>query len=301
MGRENVQPRPATVWSLARRQHGVVTRAQLTALGLSRNAIAHRVSRGRLHILWRGVYAVGRPGVSREGRWLAAVLACGEGALLSHRSAAQLWGLVKPSAAAIEVTVPAHRYPRRGGIRVHRRATIRPEDRDWRLGIPVTTAASTLIDLAAADDPRLEAAVNAADRLDRVDPEALRAELDCQPGRLGAPRLRSLLDDPTFSPTDSALERRFLAIVAGAGIPVPQTQVLLHGVRVDFYWPQFGLVVETDGLRYHRTAQQQAKDLRRDQAHVAAGLRALRFSAAQIFHNPHEVTKVLHATLQAGP
>ncbi|MEZ5078316.1 MAG: DUF559 domain-containing protein [Solirubrobacterales bacterium] len=296
MGRKNVQPWSASVWRLARRQHGVVTRAQLVDLGLSGEAIAHRISRGRLHPLWRGVYAVGRPGVNRHGRWSAAVLACGEGALLSHRSAATLWGVLDRGAAT-EVTVPGRRNPRPAGIRVHRRAAIPASDRTSRDGIPVTAPAATLIDLAAQADPGLEAAVNAADRLDLIDPERLLAEVESRPGRPGVPRLRALLGAPTFSPTDSALERRFLAIVAAAAIPLPLTQVVLHGYRVDFYWPRFGLVVETDGLRYHRTARQQAKDIERDQAHLAAGLRTLRFTAAQVFREPNTVQATLLAVL----
>jgi len=297
MGRKKVQRSVGGVWQLARGQHGVVTRRQLLELGLSRNAITHRLARGRLHTLWRGVYAVGRSEVSREGRWLAAVFACGEGALLSHRSAAELWGILDRSGPAVDVSVPARRAPRRPGIGVRRRTVPLEADRSLCAGVPVTSPAATLIDLAADRDPRLEAGVNAADRLRLIDPEALRAEIDRRPHRPGATRLRLLLDRDTFSPTDSALERRFLTIVEAAGLPLPRTQVELNGFRVDFYWPDLGLVVETDGLRYHRTAQQQAKDLRRDQTQATAGLRTLRFAAAQVFHEPATVRRILLATV----
>lgn len=297
MGCKNVQGWSARAWTLAERQHGIVTRGQLVDLGLSRRAIAHRIDRGRLFPLWRGVYAVGRREVTREGRWLAAVLACGEGALLSHRSAAALWGIRAYADPPIHVTVPAGRAPRRPGIRVHRRSENLTIDRASHLGIPVTGPATTLIDLAAEHEPQLEAAVNAANRSRLVDPETLRASADLRRGQPGAPRLLALLDEPTFAPTDSHLERRFLALIHRADLPIPLTQVDLHGYRVDFYWPDLGLVVETDGLHYHRTAQQQAKDLRRDQAHTAAGLHTLRFAAAQVFHEPAAVTRTLTETI----
>lgn len=161
----------------------------------------------------------------------------------------------------------------------------------------MTDPATTLIDLASAGEPRLEAAVNAADRSGLIDPESLRAEVELRHGQAGTLRLLALLDEPTFAPTDSHLERRFLALVHRAELPIPLTQVDLHGYRVDFYWPDLGLVVETDGLRYHRTAQQQARDLRRDQAHTAAGLHTLRFYAAQVFREPVAVTQTLAETI----
>jgi very-short-patch-repair endonuclease len=128
----------------------------------------------------------------------------------------------------------------------------------------------------------LERAVNEADRLDLIDPEALRERLDNYRGQRGVVRLRRLLDKRTFRLTDSELERRFLRIVANAGLPMPETGRHLNGFKVDFFWPQLGLVVETDGLRYHRTPAQQARDRLRDQAHLAAGMSPLRFTHAQV-------------------
>src|SRR5438270_1248022 len=117
-------------WRLVRGQHGVVARRQLLALGYTREAIAHRLATGRLHALWRGVYAVGRPSVTREGLFMAAVLACGEGAALSHESAAELWGIRRGRSGPIEVSVPAARNPRRAGVEVHRRASYATTRRD---------------------------------------------------------------------------------------------------------------------------------------------------------------------------
>jgi very-short-patch-repair endonuclease len=154
----------------------------------------------------------------------------------------------------------------------------------------------TLIDLATRLGPRqLEAAINAADKLDLIDPESLREALAGHEGQPGTPRLRRLLDRATFSLTDSELERRFIPITRSAGLPRPLTQQLLHGFRVDFYWPDLGLVAETDGLRYHRTPAQQSRDRRRDQALTAAGFTVLRFTHAQIRYEPEYVGRLLGA------
>jgi Transcriptional regulator, AbiEi antitoxin len=246
-------------WDLVKRQHGVVTRQQLLALGMSREAIEHRRETGRLHRIHRGIYAVGRPQVGQRGRWLAAVLSCGPHALLSHESAASLWGFWARS-ARVDVTVPEGTRRRRPGIHLHRRSKLAPEHRRIVQGIPVTDPVSTLIDLAACVGlNRLERAVNEADRLDLVDPESLRQALDASPPRPGVGPLRSLLDRHTFALTDSVLERRFLRLVRVTGLPVPKTQAWVNGFRVDFHWPELGLVVETDGLQYHRTPAQQAR------------------------------------------
>jgi very-short-patch-repair endonuclease len=285
----------ARFWDLVRRQHGVVTRRQLLDLGASTEAIEHRLASGRLHRLHWGVYAVGRPEVDQRGRWMAAALSCGPAALLSHESAASLWGFWA-RAAGIDVVVPEGKLRRRPGIRVNRRVGLGSEHRRVIDGIPVTDPISTLIDLATCTGlDRLDRAVNDADRLDLVDPESLRAALDAIPPRPGVGRLRSLLDSHTFAPTDSVLERRFLRLVGEAGLLRPATQVMVNGFRVDFHWPDLGLVVETDGLRYHRTPAQQKKDHLRDQAHTAAGLTALRFTAAQVRYEPSRVKKTLTA------
>jgi very-short-patch-repair endonuclease len=273
----------------------VIARRQLLALGLSSDAIRHRIATGRLYPLWRGVYAVGRPDVSQQGRWMAAVLSCGPAALLSHRSAAFLWGLLT-SPTGIEIVVPYGVVRRRPGIRVHRRVGLDAADRRFVNGIPVTDPITTLVDFAScATRELLERAINEADRLDLIDPDNLRAALESLSRRPGLARLRSLLNAQTFSLTDSELERRFLALVRAAGLPVPKTQVWLNGFRVDFYWPRFGLVVETDGLRYHRTPAQQKKDRFRDQAHAVAGLTTLRFTAAQVRFEADQVKATLAA------
>ncbi|CAN5442072.1 DUF559 domain-containing protein [soil metagenome] len=225
---------------------------------------------------------------------MAAVLACGSGATLSHRSAAALYG-IEGREGAIEVSVPSGSHPRRPGLRVHR-VDIEASDLADRDRIPVTSPARTLIDLATEIPARrLERAVNQADKLNLIDPDSLRTELTMRPGQRGVPALRELLDRDTFALTESELERRFLRIAREAGLPLPETDAALNGFVVDFLWRELGLVVETDGLTYHRTAAAQARDRRRDQAHAAAGLTTLRFTHRQVVAEPGSVRRTLAA------
>jgi very-short-patch-repair endonuclease len=294
---------------LVERQHGVIARRQLLNLGVSPKTIERRLAKGRLHVLWRGVYAAGRPAVTAHGWWMAAVLACGEGALLSHESAATLWGILQTNSGGearkgppglIHVSVPEDRVRRLRGIRTHRRSALEQTDRTRRAGIPVTSPARTLIDLATLHClDRLETWVSQADKLGLIDPETLRMQLDQRRGMDGVPALRRLLDRRTFALTDSELERRFLRLVRRAGLPIPKTQARVNGFRVDFYWPELKLIVETDGLRYHRTPQQQSKDRIRDQTHVAAGLVVLRFTHGQVASEPERVVAMLSAVLKS--
>jgi very-short-patch-repair endonuclease len=282
----------AEVRAIARAQHHVVSRAQLLAIGLSRHAIAHMVDRGHLHQLFRGVYAVGRREVSWRGWWMAGVLACGPDAVLSHGSAAALWG-IRPATRELHVSAPGVR--RSGGVVSHRRA-LRAGEITCRYGIPVTSVICTVIDIAPGlSRNELERAANEADKLDLVDPEELRDALRPQRGRPGIAKVRTTLDRRTFTMTDSELERLLLPIARRAGLPKPLTQVYVNGRRVDFYFPELGVVVETDGLRYHRTPAQQARDRERDQAHFAAGIIPLRFTRAQVKFQPAHVREVLAA------
>jgi very-short-patch-repair endonuclease len=234
---------------------------------------------------------------------MAAVLACGPEALLSHDSAAELWGIVGSRTRApeegeikapsvIHVSVPSEVERRRTGLEIHRRR-LEPEDRAGHAGIPVTSPARTLVDLACRARPdQLEAAVSEADKLGLVDPEELRRFVNRRPGLAGAPVLRSVLDHRTFRLTDSELERRFLRLVERAGLPRPLTQKQVNGFKVDFYWPELRLIVETDGLRYHRTPAQQAKDRLRDQA-LAPEFTPLRFTHAQVAYDREHVKRTL--------
>src|SRR5436190_1049179 len=296
MGCKRLQGLGGGVWDVAGRQHGVVTRGQLLELGFSSQAIQHRIERGRLHPLWRGAYVLGRPQLTQHGRWMAAVLSCGTQAALSHESAAALWEIRPVRRGEIHVSVPAHVARRRPGIRLHRRGKLTAKDVARHRGIPVTTPAWTLVDLATClPSSQLEAAVNEADGRDLIDPETLRSTVEELFHRPGLALLRRILDRRTFVLTDSELERRFLPIIRIAGLPPPSTGRHVNGFRVDFYWPELGLIVETDGLRYHRTAVQQSRDRLRDQAHAAAGLTPLRFTHAQIRFEPRHVQVTLAA------
>jgi very-short-patch-repair endonuclease len=265
-----------------------VSRPQLLALGYSRDAIAHRLETGRLHMVWRGVYAVGRPQLTREGLFMAAVLGCGEGAALSHESAAELWGIRRPHGGPIDVSVPAGKNPRRNGIDTHRRTDMQTTRHN---GIPVTSAVQTLIDVSPRlDETQLERAVNETVNRDLTDPDRLREQVADTPGRL-----RTMLERDAFTLTDSELEQLFLPIARAAGLPEPLTQARVNGYRVDFYWPDLKLVVEADSLRFHRTPAQQRRDTERDQAHAMAGLIPLRFTHAQIAYEPRYVRRVIEA------
>jgi very-short-patch-repair endonuclease len=197
------------------------------------------------------------------------------------------------------VSVPARAAPRRPGVVVHRRREL---DRTTRDGIPVTPVAATLVDLAARlDTGPLERAVNEADRLDLGDPERLRAELERMSRRPGLETLRATLDRRTFALTDSELERRFLVLVRRAQLATPETGRRVNGFKVDFFWPELGLVIETDGLRYHRTPAEQARDRVRDHAHTAAGLTAIRFTHGQIAFEPgYVVSTLIEVARRAG-
>jgi hypothetical protein len=294
-GRKDRRSREA--WELAGRQHGIVARRQLLALGFKAREIEHRVARGRLHPVMRGVYAVGWPRLTQKRGWMAAVLTCGDGAALSHRSAAAFWGFGTERRDLIELSVTRRAELKRPGLRVRGRPSLAAEDIVSRDGIPVTAVARTLVDLATElHELRLERAINEADKHDLIDPETLRSELDRFAGEPGAPLLRRLLDKRTFKLSDSDLEVLFRPIAAAARLPPPSTKQFVNGFEVDFFWPDLGLVVETDGLRYHRTPSTQARDVQRDRAHVLAGMTSLRFTHYEIKHEPTRVRDALTRT-----
>jgi very-short-patch-repair endonuclease len=283
MASQNAQRR---AWEIARAQNWVITRRQLLGIGFTPREIDIRLGE-RLHPVTAGVFAVGRPHLTREGAFMAAVLACGRGAALSHHSAAELYEIRRRRPGPIEVSVLAT-HPRRAGIKVHRRKSF-----DVRIhkGIPTTSPICTVIDIAPLlGEAQLERAINEAVNLDLIELDELRAAAR---GRSRA--IVRLLDRDTFVVTDSALEQRFMRIVRRTGLPLPQTQRRLEGGRVDFYWPALDLIVETDSLRFHRTPFQQRNDLLRDQTHFKAETRTLRFSHWQIWHEPDHVETILRA------
>ncbi|HTR76090.1 MAG TPA: DUF559 domain-containing protein [Solirubrobacterales bacterium] len=231
---------------------------------------------------------------------MAAVLACGGPgmAALSHSSAAALFEIGVEQAAAIEVTRISADPVRIAGVKVHRRPTLREGWYGFCEGIPVTSPVQTLIDLATRHGrPTLERSINEADKLGLVRTDDLRTALDDHPGEPGVARLRTTLDRRTFRYTRSELERAFLPLATEAGLPLPRTSVYVNGHEVDFHFPDLGLVVETDGLTYHRTPAQQVKDVERDQDHSASGLTPVRFTHAQIRYEPRRVVRILAAII----
>jgi very-short-patch-repair endonuclease len=214
---------------------------------------------------------------------MAAVLGCGSRAALSYGSAAALWGIERERRGFVEVSARSYALRQRPQVRVYRRTNLQAAEIVVCEGIPVTSVVRTLIDVASRlNRAALERAVNEADRLGLIDPETLLIAMESHPGKRGVKPLRELLGRRIFRLTDSELERRFLRLVAEAGLPVPLTQRTVNGFKVDFLWPDLKLVVETDGLQYHRTASQQARDRLRDQTHLTAGFTPLRFTHSQV-------------------
>lgn len=266
-----VQPRKTTVEQLlaqiAGKSHGVVTRAQLSRAGITPEEIKQRVRRGTLLRVHRGVYRVGHRAPSIEARYVAAVRACGEGALLSGPAAAHLLGLIR-SAAPPQVTAPQKR--RVAGV-VTRRARIDPRDATvWR-GIPVTTVARTLVDLAAAlSSYALARACHEAGVRHHTTPAQVDAALGRQPNALGARRLRQILHGEVRISL-SRLEARVLALLSRHDLALPLTNIPAGGRRVDCRWPEHRLTVEIDSYRFHRSRHAWEQDRRREREAYARG------------------------------
>jgi very-short-patch-repair endonuclease len=287
---------------LAEGQHGVVARRQLVEAGMSRERIRSWVARGRLVPVWRGVYAVGHSVLTQHGRWMAAVLACGEGALLSHRSAAALWGLRPPGGSLIEgrVGVDGPRAPG-DGLKTYRSTIVAPRFATVHEGIPVTSVGWTLLDLAAVvRAPQLRRAVETAERLELFDLREVTAALATDPGRPGSRKLLALLDDLRdhgVTRTRSEVEALLLQLCIDSGLPRPQVNHYDNGREVDFRWPRHRLIVEVDGWQYHRSRRAFVTDRARDRAALATGWRVARFPATEVMANPAGVAAEIRAFL----
>jgi hypothetical protein len=266
-----------------------MSRRQLLGLGFDRGGIERRLEAGRLHRLYRGVYAVGHTVLSRHGRWLAAVMACGPGASLSHRSAAALWGIRPTAAARIDVTVPhTSGFRSTAAIVVHR--SRRPIETTTRDGIAVTTPGQTLADLATALPRRaLEKAVEQA--------EALRLDFAIPAGHPGETRLREAMAHDLSRTTRSPLEDAFLELCDTHGIPRPLVNATVEGFEVDFCWPGARVIVETDGHTHHGTRAAFERDRARDARLTVLGWRVLRFTNRQVRLEGEWVAEVLRAVV----
>lgn len=292
-------------WAIARlatRQHGVVSRTQLLIAGVTRHQVEWRLASGRLHAVHRGVYRVGHRAPGPRARAMAAVLACGPGAVISHRSAARMWELLAADEQdEIEVTVCRSRAPNRSGIRTRRTTTL--DDRDISLldRIPITTPARTLLDLAAALPPYLLERIVAEARVRRLaDRRSTADQLQRNPGRPGTRALRTLLElpgGPAF--TRSEAERRMLALVRAADLPPPLVNSRIGRYEVDFLWRAQRIAVEVDGYAYHSNRRAFERDRAKDAALAAAGHTVLRVTWRQIADTPEAVIARLAAALVA--
>ena len=267
------------VAAIAAKQRGRVSLAQLRGAGMTKAAVAERVARGQLHPVYRGVYAVGHLADVPLGRETAALLACGEGAVLSHRTAAAMWRLLDVP-TEVDVVVERRRRPRHEGIRVHRPAALEPRDVRLREGLRVTSPLRTIADLAR---------VLSLDALDRVVSEALVLRLVTaqELEAVGGPKLRAVVG--VARPTRNAAERQLLALIRRAGLPMPEVNVRVGRWEVDFLWREQGVAVELDGFQAHGHRRAFDRDRRKDLALRRHGLWPIRVGWRQLADTPEAV------------
>jgi very-short-patch-repair endonuclease len=297
----DVLHRDRAVAEIASRQLGLVTAADLATAGLGRGAVARRVAAGRLRLLYRGVFVLG-PVLVPRARELAAVLSCGGAAVLSYETAAALWGMRADHDGDIDVTAVRQLRPR-PGIRLHRVRALERQDVTRRHGIPVTTPARTLLDLATVLDRRsLARALEEAEVLRLVSRRSLTDLLARSRGRRGAAALRRVLElgyEPAF--TRSEAEARLLGLIRAARLPTPEINARIGGYEVDFLWRAAKLVVEVDGFAYHSTRAAFERDRRKDADLQALGLRTTRLTYRQIAREPEPTIALLAAALSMQP
>jgi predicted transcriptional regulator of viral defense system len=295
--------------AVAERQHGVVTVAQLVALGLSPSAVRARVRSGRLRRLHRGVYAVTGVPPGPHLHYMAAVLACGPGAVLSHQSAAALWGIRGSAASVVDVTAPTRGGRGRKGIRVHRGDRLVDAEVTIVDGVPCTTVARTVVDLAGVLAPgALEYAIHRAQSTRRLRRNEIVDVLARSPNRRGTAAVRRVLGLAASGEDQvrSGTERRMLRICARAGLPMPRVNTWIaldagSGVEVDFTWPEQMLAVEVDSRTYHGTDRALGNDPRRDRRLTLAGWRVARFSYRDVTERADTVAAELRQLLELGP
>jgi very-short-patch-repair endonuclease len=282
----------------------LISLEQLQVIGISKDAACRRVAAGRLFRIHEGVFAVGQPLLSSNGRRLAAVLACGPGAVLSHRSAMALWGLRENKRASIDVTAPNRRGRIPRGIDAHRDGSLIPADRTTLHGVPCTSVARTLLDFAAVAPIRdLRKAVSEAEVLRILDHGAVRRLIKRSRGRRGVARLRMLMDEihPQTKRTRSEMEILFLRMCEQARLPCPEVNATLYpgGRRTmpDFLWRDAGLIVEADSRRFHDTDSAFQSDREREQRLQLAGWRVSRCTWEQIEREPRRLAKTIRGLL----
>jgi very-short-patch-repair endonuclease len=291
---EVAEMRPESrILGLAGRQHGVVTSAQLVAAGWSRTVIRQRVRAGWLRRLHHGVYLAG-PLAAEHTLPMAAVLATG--GVISHYHAAVLWDWRPPREGPIHVMLPTGGH-NRPGITVHR-ANLHPQDITRRHGVPVTSAARTILDLAASAPFEAERALNEARIARLVSDPSLNEQFSRYPHHRGTAALKEAIrPGPAF--TRSEAERRALDLIRRAGLPAPEVNQRVEGFEVDLLWRAERLVVEIDGYAFHSMRSSFERDRRRDQALVAAGWRVVRVTWRQLTERPEAVAVMLATALAA--
>jgi predicted transcriptional regulator of viral defense system/very-short-patch-repair endonuclease len=288
---------------IAERQHGLVSHRQAAAIGLSRNAIARRVEQGRLHRVYRGVYAVGHLQHTAEARWMGSVMACGRGSFLSHLDGAALWKIYHGEGARVHVITTSRAGRALQGLCVHRPRRLDPEDVTIKDGIPVTTVARTLVDLTdVLGRDRVLRALREADYLRLLDLDALSAAVQRAHGRKRLSVLHEALAHHTPGQiVRGELEHRFLELVRAAGLPAPETNVKVQTRRrryvIDCLWRDQLVAVELDGRAAHARTLAFESDRRKDAALTAIGLRPLRFTWFRVTSDPGDVIAELEATL----
>jgi hypothetical protein len=300
MGGKGTQRDHHALAELARKQHGVVSIRQLTGpLGYSRRSVARAEAAGRLHRLYRGVYAVGHTDVSPHGECLGAVLACGREALLSHYSAGWLWGISKARPAPFHVTTPTHRRPR-SPLRLHHARSLAAEDRALELGIPVTSLARTLLDLAGAVDfDWLRRILKRSEELRLFDLRAVESALARNTGHHGAAALRRAMAIYRPSPfTRSGLETEFFERCAAAGLPQPHMNYVEAGFELDAYWPEHRFAVELDVYETHGTHESFERDRERQEDLLLLGIGMTRVTGHRLAREPEEVMRRVARLLQ---
>src|SRR4051812_31872589 len=287
--------------TLAERQHGVISHRQLVAIGMTRDSIRRRLENRRLHRLHAGVYAVGHARLTLRGRWMAAVLGCEEGTRLSHGNGAALWDLLPVKGTRIHVTVPARGAHKRRGLVVHSTVHLPPAERAVRDGIPVTSVARTLLDLAESDPARLPRAWDNAERLRLLDLRAVEATCKAGRGRRGLKHLLPLLEDRTRVIPDirRELEARFFDLCRTFGLPLPSCNVLVEGYLVDALWADQRLVAELDSWEFHGDRGAFERDRERDAALQAAGYRVVRITWRRLTEQQREVARLIGKLLRS--
>jgi hypothetical protein len=292
---------------LAGEQHTVVSHEQLAGCGIRDNAITRRVKNGRLHRHYPCVYSVGTAKLTREGRWLAAVMACGPGAVLSHLDAAVLWGIHDWATPAIDVTTPRRSRAGVSGIRLHRVRRLEAADVTVRDAIPVTTVARTLVDLTdVVGRERLARMMQQADYLGLLDLPALDAAIARASGRKRLSSLRAAVEiHRPGTVVRSELEHRFLLLCRDSGIPAPETNVRItvggRRVELDCLWRDQGVVVELDGAAAHATRRAFEGDRERDATLTTAGFTPMRFTWRRIQADPAAIASEVTRTLATAP